>query len=57
MAKVAVSVELEPELLAKLDEKRVERSRAAEVRMAIRAWVDGNPARREPVETGKAAAA
>lgn len=39
----AVATELDPKLLRQLDEKRAEseRSRAAEVRMAIKAWVDG----------------
>jgi len=43
----AVSTELDPELLRQLDEKRAEteRSRAAEVRMAIKAWVAGEIAR------------
>jgi predicted transcriptional regulator len=39
--RIPVAAELEPELAARLDAKRAEadRSRAAEIRQAIRAWV------------------
>lgn len=53
----AVATELDPQLLQRLDEKRAEseRSRAAELRMALRAWV-GSTAE-QPLDQGKAAAA